>query len=318
MTWTSDSLTSKAKLFFEKAFAEERSSPFFGLFCSLGLEFLVRSSVAWTSPTLLARGDSNQQNLLAVLGHEPPQKATSISVSLAADLCARLYSGFTEKDRQFVRTMFERRNAELHSGQAAFEAWPANQWIADFYRCCQSLCNVQDIALAEVIGSEDKTAQRVLEQTQREVITKVKLEIQECRSAFQDLDGAEQESRMAEAEKRGELLSRQRHHRVKCPACGCIATVQGFPFGEAVIVHGDGEIIEKISVLPETFECAACSLKLKGHAELNVAEVGEVYTRTTIYSPSEFYDLIDPESDDMSYYVDKYLDIMGRYEYDNE
>jgi hypothetical protein len=113
------------------------------------------------------------------------------------------------------------------------------------------------------------------------------------------------------AEKLGEKLATQRHHCVSCPACKCVATVQGRTFGKEHVSHGDGEIIVKQIVIPRSFSCSACGLKLEGYAQLETADLGGQYQRKTTHSPDEFFGLIHPDD------VYDYLGSMEE-EYDNE
>lgn len=55
MSWEREPLWSKARLFFEKAFSEERENPAFGLWCTMGLELLARSAISSISPTFARR-----------------------------------------------------------------------------------------------------------------------------------------------------------------------------------------------------------------------------------------------------------------------
>ena len=68
MSWERETLWIKSKLFFEKGFDEEKEGPYFGLWCSMGLELLARAAIANFSPTLLAEPDREQQNILHALG----------------------------------------------------------------------------------------------------------------------------------------------------------------------------------------------------------------------------------------------------------
>jgi hypothetical protein len=45
--------------------------------------------------------------------------------------------------------------------------------------------------------------------------------------------------------------------------------------------------------------------------------LGGTYTRRTTFSPEDYYGLIDPETADMSKYVERYMEDMAP-EYDNE
>jgi hypothetical protein len=116
------------------------------------------------------------------------------------------------------------------------------------------------------------------------------------------------------AEKLGRQLATKREHRVICPACQCVATVQGTPFGKENVTHDDGEIVVRQPVSPTSFSCSACGLKLQGYAELDAANLGGQYTRRTTFSPEEYYGLI--AEDDLKAYLEEYTS--RQEEYDNE
>jgi hypothetical protein len=77
----------------------------------------------------------------------------------------------------------------------------------------------------------------------------------------------------------------------------------------------DDEIVVRQAVSPSDFSCSACGLKLSTYAELEMAALGEPYTRTTRSSPEQYYGLINPN--ELDSYVEDYL--RDQYsEYDNE
>lgn len=63
MNWTKDALFTKAKLYAEKAFQEEKDSPFYGVFMTFSLELLSRAAIANIHPVLLAEQDAKQDRL---------------------------------------------------------------------------------------------------------------------------------------------------------------------------------------------------------------------------------------------------------------
>src|SRR5580692_11097907 len=67
VSWERDPLWAKSRLYFERAFAESREDPRFGLWCSLGLELLARAALASISPTLLAESDREHKFQLHAL-----------------------------------------------------------------------------------------------------------------------------------------------------------------------------------------------------------------------------------------------------------
>ena len=103
--------------------------------------------------------------------------------------------------------------------------------------------------------------------------------------------------------------------------------MQGTPFGSENVTQTDDEIVVKRAVVPHTFACSVCNLKLNGYAELNAANLGDQYTRTTTFSPDEYYGLIDPENPDaiqelvaeaLANNPDMIFEYIDMQEYDNE
>jgi DNA-directed RNA polymerase subunit M/transcription elongation factor TFIIS len=317
MSWERDPLWAKARLFFQNAFNTRRDDPQFGLLCSFGLELLARAAVASVSPALLAHPDNEHKNLLHVVHKESqlpfPQ---SISATLVFRLCKRMFADFSEDDHTIALALLNRRNAELHSGAAAFEEYKSSQWLAGFYHACRSLTAVLKVSLTDLFGEQEaKFAEDMLAENRDNVKREVLSAIATHKRGFEAKQPAEQETAKLQAEELGQTLSTQHHHRVKCPACGCIATVQGRLFGKEHVTHEEnGDIIVRQSVIPTDFSCPACGLKLSSYAQLETAGLGDHYTRKTTYSPEEYYGLINP--DDIDEYLEERTGDLR--EYDNE
>jgi predicted RNA-binding Zn-ribbon protein involved in translation (DUF1610 family) len=322
MSWERDPLWAKARLYFERAFDEPRDDPRFGLWCSLGLELLARAAVASVSPTLLAEPDKEHKFLLHALKRgsqtTPPR---SIGTAQVFNLCKTLFDGFTKADLSLALALANRRNDELHTGGAPFDEFPPKDWITAFYRICRALTKAMGESLESLFGTDEaKVAEQILEDTQTEVRQRVENTIAAHRKVFEAKLQADRKAAAENAEKEGARLAFERHHRVKCPACGSVATVQGEPFGREIVTHEEGNIKVQQPVSPHTFACPACGLKLQGYAELDAAQLGGHYTRTTNYSPEDYYGLVDAENIDPSEYVEAYLaDLAAEAEgYDNE
>lgn len=313
MSWERDPLWAKARLFFERAFDESDDEQMFGLWCSLGLELLARAALAAISPTLLAKPDREHKYLLHALNRGSERiPRISLDAFQVFGLCLALFANFTEDDCKASRALINRRNEELHSGGAAFDEYPSSQWLAGFYRACASLSSSMGESLVSLFGKDKAdVATEILKENLNDVKQHVKSTIASHRTVFQDRSRKDQEKAKVKAEKLGEKLATQRHHCVSCPACKCVATVQGRTFGKEHVSHGDGEIIVKQTVIPRSFSCSACGLKLEGYAQLETADLGGQYQRKTTHSPDEFFGLIHPDD------VYDYLGSMEE-EYDNE
>ncbi len=278
----------------------------FGLWASMGLELLIRSAIASVSPTLLADPDNVQENLLYALGRSSKKKI-SIGATYAAGLCRRLFpEKFSEDDVKICAAILNRRNDELHSGAAAFEEYNTREWLGGFYRAAKALAEIQGENLVSLFGEgEAAAAEEMLSGIRAEVAGKVAGEIAAFSKVFSAKEPKEQAELRAKAAAEAEELSTQGHHRVECPACKCMGTVQGELFGKQAVTHADGEIVVRQPVRPKEFKCLACGFALKGYGALEAARLGGRYTRTIYYSPEEYYGVEGP-------------DYEPEHEYDNE
>ena len=298
MSWERDPLWTKARLFFEYARVHDRDDPRFGLWCALGLELLARAAVSSVSPTLLAEPDSEHRHLLHALGlgnaKVGPQSLGAVKVFR---LCETIFPYFSSEHNTAAIALINRRNAELHSGINAFDDYSTQHWIAGLYACCNALVKPLGETMESLLGADEAAeAARVLAVNAHEVKQRVCERIARYKGVFSDKLEDERAAAQAEASSVAERLSHQRHHRVICPACRSTATVQGDELGAANIEHDNtcADIVVKQAIAPRKFSCVACGLKLDGYAELSVAGVADQYTRTTRYTPEEYYELINP------------------------
>jgi Arc/MetJ-type ribon-helix-helix transcriptional regulator len=297
MSWDRDPLWAKARLFFEHALSHDRDDLRFGLWCTFGLEILGRAALSSISPALLAEPDRDHRHLLHILGRGNPKVGPqSIGASQVFKLCETLIANFTAEHTTSAVALLNRRNAELHSGEAAFADYTTQHWISGLYACCKVLAESMNETLETLLGSSEAAeAATVLATTEKAVSQRVRDRIVHYKAVFQDRSDVDRQALRAAAEAEGEKLAHARHHRVKCPACDAIATLQGDALGASKVEDQDGEIVVKQAVAPRRFACAACGLKLDGYAELNAAGLASQYTRTTRYSPEEYYELINPD-----------------------
>lgn len=322
MSWDRDPLWAKSKLFFERAFEQDRDDPLFGFWCSLGLELLARAALSSKSPLLLAAPDTLHKHLLYALGEETdPNAARSIDTKRVYRICQTIFPTFTSEDLNACMGLLARRNDELHSGNSSFESYPPKIWLSGFYRACKSLVEILGETLEILFGSEEaRIAEEILAEDRAKVKHQVQSAIAAHRKVFLDKSAEEQAKARAASAELAKKLAFQRHHKVECPACGSVATVQGEVFGQRRVRHL-GDVIEvRQPVAPRSFHCSACDLKLIGYAQLEEADLGGHYTRKAEYFPDEFYDLIDPQNFDPFDHID--MDEIRRRmvaeEYDNE
>ena len=182
--------------------------------------------------------------------------------------------------------------------------------------CAVSLATVLGGSLEDSVGEKEaEFAADILTENRDNIKKEVLGAIAAHKKEFEAKHPDEQQAAKVNAEELGLKLSTMRHHRVMCPACGCIATVQGRPFGKEHVTHEEsGEIVVRQAVSPTEFSCSACGLTLSTYAQLETAGLGDPYTRKTTYSPEDYYGLINPDDLD-EYFAAQAGDFM---EYDNE
>jgi hypothetical protein len=244
MRWDRDPLLSKAKVYFGLAFAEPRDSPLFGLWCSLGLEFLMRAAVASVSPTLLAEPDQQHRFLLHALNRGAANTpARSVSTAQVIALCRTLFKEFSDQDATACHALANRRNDELHTGVAAFEEFQPKHWLAAFYRSCDSLATVLGESLKSLFGTaEAGVARKIIDQVRQDVKQRVESAIAAHRRVFLDKPEEERLVIATQVAADAEKSAYERHHKVSCPSCGCVATVQGKVFGRSNVTHDGDEM----------------------------------------------------------------------------
>lgn len=319
MSWERDPLLAKAKLFFERAFHFDREDPQFGLWCAFGLELLARAAVSSVSSTLLAEPDDDHKHLLHALGKSSERgSGKSIGSARVFSLCKTLFKEFREEDRTTCTALLNIRNDELHTGGAAFLRYPTSEWIAGFYRSCNTLAIALEETLESVMGkNEAEIASKTLASDQNDVKQRIASAIAAHKKVFDAKDPTARSELQKTASEQGDKLSRLRHHRATCPACKSTGLLQGEAYGEERVQHVDGEIVVKQAVLPTSFACTPCGLKLNGYSELAAAGLSAQYFRTTTYSPEDYYGLIHPDSDHFRDLAMKWLSEQGP-EYDND
>ncbi len=316
MSWEREALWSKAVLFMQRATAQDKDSPDFGLWASLGLELLARATVAQTSPTLLAEPDKDQRNLLHALGVNSSNAPKSISTIQVLSHCRTLVPAFTEDEFKVASSLLNRRNEELHTGTAAFAMFPLQAWIGGFFRCCKILAEHQGESLTSLFGEEEATiGEEILGKAEASVINQVKSSIAAHTRVFESKKPEIRRKLTEDAQAEGDKLSHRGHHRVTCPSCKSTATVQGTTYGGERLEHREGVIIVRQSVSPTKFSCPACGLTLSGYLNLVAAGVGDHFTNRSEYSPPDYYELVDPNDHEA---MDRYAEDHGLHHFSNE
>jgi hypothetical protein len=295
--WDADALNSKAQRYVERMQAEPSDGWEHALWSSFALELLARAALSNVSPALLA--DTSErcwQHLFHSLGFTPTEPKFSPRSIAIVEVFKRLKEILPEFDNEleaFCVVHTGKRNAELHSGATPFDGIEGSTgWHAKFYRSCIVLLKSMGYELAEFVGEdEEAVAVKLISALRDETAKSTKGDV-----------NAHQKVWLAKPEKEQRKLSdsasawaiKQTGHRVKCPACGSDALVNGESAAAPHKAIKDDEITETQEYLPTHFECIACGLKISGLSRLNAIDLGARYKKTQVYDAGEYY---APEDD---------------------
>jgi hypothetical protein len=318
MEWSASALYDKARLYMSRAHEQPVDSQLFAFWASLSLELLCRAALAKVHPVLLA-DPREDGNLLYAFGVQPAKPPRSIVTKAIVIRCTALVDGFTEEMATHCALMADRRNAELHSGVVGFDAFDNAAWLPATYEVINVLLKHLGVSFVEFLGEEHAATAVEMLRDRRAAIKKEVLDrIQAAKAVYRELPTEERLRREARwSERREEVLKANSAHReTKCPACGSSAIMSGnrVSRGPVRIDESSNKIEREVRILPTTFRCPHCQLKLDGFQEMRQAGLGTVYTVIEEEDPVEFFG-IDP-----SEYIDPDEFLREHYgpEYDNE
>ncbi|HEX3468746.1 MAG TPA: hypothetical protein VHT05_11765 [Candidatus Elarobacter sp.] len=288
--WSADALFKKALVYVQKMEEHSVDDWEYGFWASLSLEFLCRAAVAKISPTLLAAIDKkNWRSVHYALGG--PRSSIkfvpkSADISDVFEILAELVPGFTAS-HAFCIEFTGRRNAELHSGSLEFQGLETGSWLPRFYAASKTLLASMGKDLKDLFA-DPATAVQLIAASEDDAAKSVNRDIKAYSVVWSGKTADEQAAASAAATA---WASREKGHRAECPACHNIGLVRGAPQGAVGTTIKDDEIVEKQTVIPSSFECVACGLKISGLAKLVACGLGNTFTATSTSTPAEFFGL---------------------------
>lgn len=288
--WSSEALNAKAARYAELMLEQSREDWQFGFWSALCLEMTLRGALAYVSPALLADA-KDWNNLLFALGISGRSTKLSPKSIDTTEVVSRLESLVPEFNRElanFCALHLQRRNAELHSGILPFDGLLTSTWLPQFYAACSVLLAFQNLSLDEIFGvDEEKTAVTLIEAIKDEAAKAVKGTISAHKTVWEEKSHEEREKLAEQAET---TASRAHGHRVPCPACSSVALLHGSSAGPESSTYRDGLIVTRQPMLPSSFECKACGLKIVGYSKLSACGLGGTFTHTSYTDPIDYFE----------------------------
>lgn len=291
--WSKDSFHTKAIRYLDVMLSFNRDDDWqFGFWSALALEMIAKAALSNISPVLIADG-KNINSIYYALGKvKKTENLTAISIS---EVFNRLQFLLKEKftENEFCIQRMQKRNSEVHSGELAFDNRKASQWLPQYYVAISELLYSYGETLESTLGTEEAETAKILieshkDDTKNSILGEIAKHKKEWNAKFPD----EQEILRQQAR-----ITSTRHlgHRVACPSCNCQALLHGKVIGSPIEKIEENLIIVKQDMLPTSFECIACGLKISGYSKLSVCGLGDTFVSTTQHDPTEYFD-IDPSS----------------------
>jgi rubredoxin len=309
--WSFESLYAKARLYIRRAQDEPIDSALFGFWTSLSLELLCRAALAKIHPVLLA-DPTNEGNIQYAFGINPKSNPKSVQAKAVFARCSVFIDGFTDKMSAHCLIMADRRNAELHSGAAAFEVSDNSAWLPATYEVMAILLKNIGTDFADFLGEHAHTANRMLQKRRESIKKEVRDRISAARNFFAALTEPEKTTRTEQL--RAPIAKWLKENSLRrecvCPACKSkgIMTGESLNRSPVRIDEEQGTITREVRVLPNTFKCPMCRLGLSGFQELNEAGLGAIYTVTVEEDPIEFFGIVPEEHVDVQELIRSYYE----------
>lgn len=300
-TYHPEALYAKAERYIQNMDDYDSDEWEYALWSSFSLEFLARAALANVSPALLAEADKNGSNLLFALGFAPFEERfspRSIPISEVFKRLSGILPEFTKEHESFGVVHTGKRNAELHSGELAFDGVKGSTWQPRFYQTCAILLTSMGVTLPEFVGEDEaEVAKKLIDAADDESAKAVKGDVEAHKKVWNAKLDDDRSTLQTQA---AVWATRQNGHQVDCPSCGSAALVLGEPVSAPTQKLDDDEIIETQEYLPTHFECVACGLKIAGLSRLAVVGLSDRYKKTQTYDAAEYY----APADDWSNYED--------------
>lgn len=215
--WSKDALLAKSQLFFVEMLRHPRDDWQFAHWSTLALELLARAALANVSPALLA-DEKNWNNVYYALGFKPKApKFVPLSIGVVAvfNRLREVLPDFSPDMESFGVVHMSRRNEELHSGDAPFDALSTAKWLPGFYETCGTLAAALGKDLELLLGEEESQLAETMVSGAKDESAKAVLKSVAAHKTVWEAKQPTERKKLAD--QAAVWATRQEGHRVKCP-----------------------------------------------------------------------------------------------------
>lgn len=290
-----EALLAKARVYVHRAL-KARAEPdidAYQLWAALSLELLAKAALARLHPSLIVE-TSNPNSLLEACGIDTGTPVRTIDAHLVFTRLKHAVPNFGTPIAEASKSLASRRNAELHSGQAALAGMPLDSWEGDFWSASQLILDSMHLDLDNWLGPAAKEPKQFLAHLQEAKSRAATQRIAHAAEMFTVGPDGKKRSKKEQDELREKSQSLMawmlnegfRYHAderwsCECPACHSKAFLGGDRIYTEPLDDQDGvepgmEAVE-IGYSPNEFYCPTCQLHLVGGEALAAAEMGEIH-----------------------------------------
>lgn len=289
---SADALLAKSKLYAHRALKAKScdEDEIYQIWAALALELLAKASLAAIHPCLVV-DPVNPNSLLEACGINTDTKVKTVDAHVVYARLKHTVPKFGTPNAEACLRISQRRNAELHSGLAAFAGIQADAWEGEFWSTAQLILASMELELEDWVGKDSKIPIELARHFHGIKQQAARQRIADAEQQFEKTDGKKRSKKekdtLREQSKSLDWYSHRDHFRYFldhywdqiCPACECKGFMGGDRVDEQVIdqdLRSGYEIVAEY-YSPMEFYCPTCELHLEGTEELEVANLEQEY-----------------------------------------
>jgi hypothetical protein len=259
-----------------------------------------KAALAKIHPCLVADPNSST-SLFAAAGRSVNTDIKTIIAKTLFDRLAHVSKRFDENTKKFCTNMSEKRNAELHSGEAPFEGVIAASWEGRYRHTAEIILEAGESSIEAWLGADKAKAPKALLAEYTHATKKAtKIRVETAASAFSARPKKEREEAHARAAaidvwtmRRSFRLQAHNIWEIQCPACKSRSFLAGIKYDEEVSEDDNEddpyEELVDVSYVAEEFLCPSCNLHLESRDAIEAVGLDtdhvETETRQREYEP---------------------------------
>ena len=280
---SADALLGKSRIYIYRAFQSKASNDLdqYQFWASLSLELLGKAALSKIHSSLIV-DPSHYQSILAASGIILSTETRTVPAHTLYKRLAHLSPNFDERVKRFCEGISQRRNREIHSGEAPFRGMDLESWQSEYWHSAHVILEVLGISFEEWLGADDaKLPKSVVEGRESAIRLSVEKRLEVAKARFLKLSDSEKEAVSINAEYKAKTLFLQllgfesdAEWDVVCPACQSTSFMAGMQYEEEYV---DGNEFEGVWTVVErgfegeVFSCPFCDLKLHGSEEIQMS-----------------------------------------------